>query len=68
MPATGPAVRRASPDLPSVVAGLVLVAFGGVLLADALDAFALRFEVLAPIVCAAVGAILLAAGLGRADS
>jgi hypothetical protein len=57
-------VRR-SPDLVSVVAGIALIAFGGVLLAEAVGAISLSFEVLAPIVCAVVGAILLAAGLGR---
>ncbi len=66
--ATPPApVRRASPDIPSLVAGVTLLAFGGVLLADALDVFDLRFEWLAPIACAAVGAILLALGLSRSD-
>jgi hypothetical protein len=47
------------------VAGLALVALGGVLLADATGAITLTFEALAPIVCAAVGAILLAVGLSR---
>ena len=60
-------MRRASPDPPSVVAGLTLLALGGVLLADALGAFDLRFATFAPIACAAVGAILLALGLGRQD-
>ena len=48
-----------------MVAGVALIAFGGVLLADAVGAISLTFEALAPIVCAVVGAILLAAGLGR---
>lgn len=56
---------RRSPDLPSVVAGIALIAFGGVLLAAAVDAISLSFQVLAPIVCAVVGVILLATGLGR---
>ena len=60
-------MRRTRPDIPSMIAGLVLVAFGGVLLADALDAIALSFAALAPIACAAVGAILLAIGLDRED-
>ena len=60
------AVRR-SPDGVSLVAGLVLLAFGGVLLADATDVIDLRFAGLAPIVCAALGAILLASGLTRRD-
>ena len=56
---------RRSPDLTSVVAGIALVAFGGVLLADAVGAISLTFEALAPILCAVIGAILLAAGLTR---
>ena len=56
---------RRSPDIASIVAGIALVAFGGVLLADAVGAFSLSFEAFAPIVCAVVGAILLAAGLTR---
>ena len=55
----------ARPDLVSLVAGVVLVCFGAVLLLDQLDVFALRFAAVGPIVCAALGAILLAAGLGR---
>ena len=58
---------RRSPDPVSLVAGLVLLAFGGVLLADATDVVELRFAALAPIVCAALGAILLASGLSRRD-
>jgi hypothetical protein len=57
-------VRRRG-DITSIVAGIALVAFGGVLLADAVSAFSLSLEALAPIVCAVVGAILLAAGLTR---
>ena len=53
------------PDLTSIVAGIALVALGGVLLADAAGAIALTFEAFAPIACAAVGAILLALGLSR---
>jgi membrane protein implicated in regulation of membrane protease activity len=60
-------VRRTSPDGPSLVAGATLLALGGLLLADALGALDLTFAWLAPIVCAAVGAVLLAVGLGRAD-
>ena len=56
---------RRTPDLPSLVAGLALVAFGGVLMADATGALELRFEWLAPVVFGALGAILLALGLGR---
>ena len=56
---------RRSPDVPSLVAGLAIVAFGGVLLADATGAVELRFEWLAPVALGAVGAILLALGLDR---
>jgi hypothetical protein len=47
------------------VAGLAVLALGGVLLLDALEVFDLSFKAFAPIACAAVGAILLANGLGR---
>lgn len=43
------------------------MAFGGVLLADAAGAIDLRFGAFGPIALAAVGAILLASGLGRGD-
>lgn len=56
---------RRSPDLPSLLAGVVVIALGAVLLADAEGAFSLSFEVLAPIACAALGAILLILGLSR---
>jgi hypothetical protein len=55
----------ARPDAPALVAGLVLVAFGAVLALDAAGALDLTFEALAPIACAAVGAVLLATGLAR---
>jgi hypothetical protein len=53
------------PDLPSLVAGLGIIVFGLVLLGDALDVVDLRFAVLGPVVCALLGAILLASGLAR---
>ena len=59
------AVSGRSPDVPSLVAGLVILALGGVLLADAGGAIELRFEWLAPVALGAVGAILLALGLAR---
>jgi hypothetical protein len=55
----------ARPHVPSLVAGLAVVGLGSVLMLDATGAFDLRFATLAPIACAAVGAILLAAGLSR---
>jgi hypothetical protein len=51
--------------VPSLVAGLAVIALGGVLMLDATGTFELRFASLGPIACAAVGAILLAAGLSR---
>ncbi len=48
-------------DLPSLVAGLVLICFGTLLLLDRLDVLNLRFAAVGPMVCAAIGAILLAA-------
>jgi hypothetical protein len=47
------------------VAGLVLIGFGVVLALDAAGAIDLTFAALAPIACAAVGAVLLASGLSR---
>ena len=60
-------MRSRRPDPASLVAGVVLVAFGAVLLGDAAGAYELGFEAFAPIACAAVGAILLALGLTRGD-
>ena len=54
-----------APDLVSLAAGLVLVAFGGALLLDQLDVLDLRFASVAPLACAVIGIILLAAGLSR---
>jgi hypothetical protein len=56
---------RARPDIPALVAGLVVLALGGVLMLNGLDAIDLSFEAFAPIACAAVGTILLANGLSR---
>ena len=55
------------PDLPSLVAGVGLVVFGAVLMADALGAFHLSFAAMAPLACFLVGDVLLAAGLTRRD-
>jgi hypothetical protein len=60
-------VRTGRPDIPALVAGLALLALGGVLLLDALGAFDLGFGVFAPLAFAATGAILLANGLSRRD-
>jgi hypothetical protein len=60
-------VRAGRPDIPALVAGLALLALGGVLLLDALGAFDLTFGLFAPVACAAAGAILLANGLSRRE-
>jgi hypothetical protein len=57
-----------SPDVPTLVAGMVILALGAVLLLDRLGVLDLRFDTVAPIACAAVGAILLATGLSRRGS
>jgi hypothetical protein len=53
------------PDIPSLVAGIAVLALGAVLLLDSTGVLDLRFAVLAPVACAAMGAILLARGLSR---
>jgi hypothetical protein len=58
-------IVRAGPDIRALVAGLAVLAFGGVLLLNALDAIDLTFAVFAPVACAAAGAILVANGLSR---
>jgi hypothetical protein len=52
-------------DITSLVAGASIVALGVMLLLDAAGTFDLRFGALAPAVCAALGAILLASGMSR---
>jgi hypothetical protein len=54
-------------DLASLVAGIGLVVFGAVLLADAVDAIDLSFAALAPLACFLIGDVLLATGLTRRD-
>jgi hypothetical protein len=56
---------RAGPDIRALVAGLAVLALGGVLLLDALGAIDLTFAVFGPVACAAAGAILVANGLSR---
>jgi hypothetical protein len=53
------------PDIRAVVAGLSLLALGGVLMLAALDVISLSFAVFAPVACAATGAIHVANGLSR---
>ncbi len=50
-------------DPASLVAGLIVIALGGVLLLDQADVFDLRLEYMGPLVLAALGGILLACGL-----
>ena len=56
---------RGGPDIPALVAGLAVLALGGVLMLDALGAIDLTFAAFGPVACAAGGAILLANGLSR---
>jgi hypothetical protein len=60
-------VRGGRADIPALVAGLALLALGGVLMLDALDAIGLDFGLFAPVACAVTGAILLANGLSRRE-
>jgi hypothetical protein len=53
------------PDVPTLVAGLVVAALGLLLLADDLGGLDLRFGLVAPACLAVLGAILLASGLSR---
>ena len=55
------------PDGPSLVAGLAIALLGAVLLLDHAGVLDLRFAALGPLVCAVLGAILLASGLGKGD-
>ncbi len=58
-------MARRELDIPSLVAGLAIVVLGTVLLLDRLDVLTLRFAALGPLVCAVLGAVLLATGLVR---
>jgi hypothetical protein len=58
-------VNHDRPDITSLVAGIAVLALGIFLLLDATGAVELEFAVLAPVACAATGAILLARGLTR---
>jgi hypothetical protein len=53
------------PDIPALVAGLALLALGGVLMLDGVGAIDLSLAAFAPIACAALGSIFLATGLSR---
>ena len=58
---------KRTPDLPSLVAGLAVVVIGLLMLLDEDGSIDLSFAVFAPVACAAAGAVLLAAGLGRRE-
>jgi hypothetical protein len=60
-------VRASDPDVSSIVAGIAVLALGAVLLLDETGVIELSFGILAPVACAATGAILLARGLGRRE-
>jgi hypothetical protein len=55
-------------DWTSLAAGLVLIGLGGLFLLDRVEALDLRFGYLWPALLAAVGVILLAAGLSRREN
>jgi len=58
-------VRRvARPDLASLTAGLGLLVLGGLILLDSAGALDFRFELFAPVACAAAGAAFVAAAAG----
>ncbi len=61
--ATSPVPRR--PDITSAVAGVCIVGLGILLLLDASGTLELRFAVLGPAACAALGAILVTSGMTR---
>ena len=54
-------------DWTSLAAGLVLIGLGGLLLLDRTEALDLRFGYLWPALLAAIGVIVLAAGLSRGN-
>jgi hypothetical protein len=53
------------PDLPTLVAGVGLVALGALVALDRIGELDLRFGVYAPVVCAILGLVLLVTGLTR---
>jgi hypothetical protein len=56
---------RGNVDVPSLVAGIAIVALGTLLLLDAADTINLTFGWLWPALIATVGVILLASGMSR---
>lgn len=64
MPPEGDRSGRRSPDLVSLVGGAVVLALGGLLLADQGSTLDLTLGWFGAIAAAAIGAILVASGLG----
>ena len=56
-------MKRGRADRTLIVAGLATVALGTLLLLDRTDVLNVRFDYMLPAVLAAIGAVLLAAGL-----
>ena len=56
-------MKRGRADRTLIVAGLAAVALGTLLLLDRTDVLNVRFDYMVPAVLAAIGAVLLAAGL-----
>ena len=56
-------MKRGRADRTLIVAGLATVALGTLLLLDRTDVLNVRFDYMVPAVLAAIGAVLLAAGL-----
>jgi hypothetical protein len=56
-------VRRGHVDRTLIVAGFTVVALGALFLLDRLDVIDIRFDYAAPAVLAAIGVVLLTAGL-----
>ena len=56
-------MRRGRVDRTLIVAGLVTIALGALLLLDRLGSIDLRFDYLAPAILAAIGIVLISAGL-----
>jgi hypothetical protein len=60
-------MRARSPDLTSLVAGIVVALMGVLLLLHDSGTLDLTFAAFAPLACAVTGAILVAAGLNQRD-
>jgi hypothetical protein len=58
---------RARLDIASIVAAVGVAMIGVLVVLDGQDVLHLRFAVLGPLVCATIGATLLAMGLMRRD-